>query len=225
VFVNWDRPLARIRVAIGEDKNDRGSRTTIHDTRRAFVSHLAGSFDVYLLDQCLGHAPRRAAALRRDRDGLQLTPRLCDIAAGRDRDRRVDRHAARPRNRQGARPARTNHRLRSGLQDRQGARSGFRRAWARRKRYKKSGHGHGDDGKTDPNDDRKDDPSMRLGRNAARGRGHRLLRRRIATGIVRRGSACRLLSGEQDGALVFLCARRRLKRAQGRSNNLPSKYE
>jgi integrase len=58
MFVNWDRPLARIRVAIGEDKNDRGSRTTIHDTRRAFVSHLAGAFDVDLLDQCLGHTRR-----------------------------------------------------------------------------------------------------------------------------------------------------------------------
>jgi integrase len=58
MFVNWDRPLARIRVAIGEDKKDRGSRTTIHDTRRAFVSHLAGSFDVDLLDQCLGHIRR-----------------------------------------------------------------------------------------------------------------------------------------------------------------------
>ena len=58
MFVNWDRSLARIRVAIGEDKNNRGSRTTIHDTRRAFVSHLAGQFDVDLLDQCLGHTRR-----------------------------------------------------------------------------------------------------------------------------------------------------------------------
>jgi integrase len=58
MFVNWDRMLARIRVAIGEDENVRGSRTTIHDTRRAFVSHLAGSFDIDLLDQCLGHTRR-----------------------------------------------------------------------------------------------------------------------------------------------------------------------
>ncbi len=58
MFVNWDRTLARIRVAIGEDKSDRASRTSIHDTRRAFVSHLAGSFDIDLLDQCLGHTRR-----------------------------------------------------------------------------------------------------------------------------------------------------------------------
>jgi integrase len=57
-FTNWDRSISRIRKAIGEDKNDPNSRTTIHDTRRAFVSHLAGRFDVDLLDQCLGHTRR-----------------------------------------------------------------------------------------------------------------------------------------------------------------------
>jgi integrase len=58
VFVNWDRLITRIRKAIGEDKNDRSARASIHDFRRAFVSHLAGAFDVDLLDQCLGHTRR-----------------------------------------------------------------------------------------------------------------------------------------------------------------------
>jgi integrase len=58
MFVNWDRPLARIRKKIDEDKKDRAARFTIHDIRRGFVSHLAGPFDVDLLDQCLGHTRR-----------------------------------------------------------------------------------------------------------------------------------------------------------------------
>jgi integrase len=57
-FTNWDRLLTRIRKAIGEDKNDRASRFSLHDIRRAFASHLAGEFDVDLLDQCLGHTRR-----------------------------------------------------------------------------------------------------------------------------------------------------------------------
>jgi integrase len=58
LFVNWDRLITRVRKAIGEDKNDRTARVSIHDTRRSFVSHLAGAFDVDLLDQCLGHTRR-----------------------------------------------------------------------------------------------------------------------------------------------------------------------
>jgi integrase len=54
-FTNWDRLLTRIRKAIDKDKRD---RFWIHDFRRAFVSHLAGEFDVDLLDQCLGHTRR-----------------------------------------------------------------------------------------------------------------------------------------------------------------------
>jgi integrase len=57
-FTNWDRLLTRIRKRIGEDKNDRAARVSIHDFRRSFVSHLAGSFDIDLLDQCLGHTRR-----------------------------------------------------------------------------------------------------------------------------------------------------------------------
>jgi integrase len=57
-FTNWDRSVSRIRKAIGEDKSDRAARVSIHDFRRAFVSHLAGSFDIDLLDQCLGHTRR-----------------------------------------------------------------------------------------------------------------------------------------------------------------------
>jgi integrase len=54
-FTNWERMLARVRKAAGEDKKDRAARVSLHDFRRAFVSHLAGLFDVDLLDQCLGH--------------------------------------------------------------------------------------------------------------------------------------------------------------------------
>jgi integrase len=50
--------ITRIRKQIGEDKSNRSARVTIHDTRRAFVSHLAGLFDLDLLDQCLGHTRR-----------------------------------------------------------------------------------------------------------------------------------------------------------------------
>jgi integrase len=57
-FVNWDRLITRIRKAIGEARTERAERVSIHDFRRAFVSHLAGQFDVDLLDQCLGHTRR-----------------------------------------------------------------------------------------------------------------------------------------------------------------------
>jgi integrase len=57
-FVNWNRLVSRVRKAIGEDKSDRVERVSIHDFRRAFVSHLAGLFDVDLLDQCLSHTRR-----------------------------------------------------------------------------------------------------------------------------------------------------------------------
>jgi hypothetical protein len=130
----------------------------------------------------------------------------------------------------GIRSSRRQGRRRS-LERRQGGRSRFRsRGCARRERYEKSGQAHGDDGKTDPNNDRKDDRSTRFGRNAGRRRGDRLLRGGIATGIVRRGeslppSRIWLLSGEQDEALVFPLRRTLPRAAQGRSSNLPSKYE
>jgi integrase len=57
-YANWDALLARIRAKIGEGKVSRDDRFSLHDIRRAFVSHLAGQFDVDALDQCLGH--RRA---------------------------------------------------------------------------------------------------------------------------------------------------------------------
>jgi integrase len=54
-YQNWDRLIARIRKAIGEDGLDRSDQFSLHDIRRAFVSHLAGQFDENALDQCLGH--------------------------------------------------------------------------------------------------------------------------------------------------------------------------
>ena len=54
-YCDWSRLLARIRKAIGEDGKGRDDRFSPHDIRRAFVSHLAGYFDVDALDQCLAH--------------------------------------------------------------------------------------------------------------------------------------------------------------------------
>jgi integrase len=57
LFVNWDRLITRVRKAVGDN------RFSIHDFRRAFVSHLAGAFDIDLLDQCLGHTRRGVLAV------------------------------------------------------------------------------------------------------------------------------------------------------------------
>jgi integrase len=48
----WNRIATRIRKRIGHADDQ---AFTFHDIRRAFVSHLAGRFDVDLLDQCLSH--------------------------------------------------------------------------------------------------------------------------------------------------------------------------
>ena len=55
--INWDHCVTRIRVAIGQGDLDRPRRFNLHDVRRGFASHLAGRFDVDLLDQTGG--PRR----------------------------------------------------------------------------------------------------------------------------------------------------------------------
>jgi integrase len=54
-FANWDPLLTRVRQKIGEDQRPRADRFSLHDIRRAFVSHLAGMFDVDSLDQILAH--------------------------------------------------------------------------------------------------------------------------------------------------------------------------
>jgi integrase len=51
----WNRIATRIRKRIGHADTPKDQAFTFHDTRRAFVSHLAGQFDVDLLDQCLSH--------------------------------------------------------------------------------------------------------------------------------------------------------------------------
>jgi integrase len=59
-YNGWASLAKRIRKAIGEGA--KAQHFTWHDTRRAFVSHLAEcGFDVDLLDQCLGH--KRAGTL------------------------------------------------------------------------------------------------------------------------------------------------------------------
>jgi integrase len=77
-YVGWNRLLTRIRKTLERDEAGRDHRFSVHDIRRGFVSHLAGRFDVDLLDQCLSHTrkgvlgiyqrsrrmPERAAAMR-----------------------------------------------------------------------------------------------------------------------------------------------------------------
>ena len=62
-YMNWDKLLTRIRARIGEDKNDKDDRFSLHDLRRAFVSHLAEDFDVDALDQVLAHKRSGVAAI------------------------------------------------------------------------------------------------------------------------------------------------------------------
>jgi integrase len=58
-FNGWQHALVRIRKAIGEGENDRGSRFNPHDIRRSFVSELAErKFDPDLLDLVLAHTRR-----------------------------------------------------------------------------------------------------------------------------------------------------------------------
>jgi integrase len=61
--MNWDKLLTRIRARIGEDKSAKDDRFSLHDLRRAFVSHLAEDFDVDALDQVLAHKRTGVAAI------------------------------------------------------------------------------------------------------------------------------------------------------------------
>jgi integrase len=76
-FDGWNRLAIRIRKRIGHADATKHKAFSFHDVRRSFVSHLAGQFDVDLLDQCLSHTrkgvfgiyqrssrvPERAAAM------------------------------------------------------------------------------------------------------------------------------------------------------------------
>jgi integrase len=100
LFVNWDRLITRVRKAIGEDKNDRTARASIHDFRRAFVSHLAGLFDIDLLDQCLGHTRRGVLAVyqrsARWSERVRALNAWADLILGVVEDRNVVPFRARP---------------------------------------------------------------------------------------------------------------------------------
>jgi integrase len=54
-FDGWTRLTTRVRARIGQKDAPKARAFTVHDVRRAFVSHLADRFDVDLLDQCLSH--------------------------------------------------------------------------------------------------------------------------------------------------------------------------
>jgi integrase len=62
-YTNWNKMLTRIRARIGEDKNSKDDRFSLHDLRRAFVSHLAEDFDIDALDQVLAHKRTGVAAI------------------------------------------------------------------------------------------------------------------------------------------------------------------
>lgn len=54
-YDGWDKLTTRIRKKIGQAEAGKDEVFAFHDIRRSFVSHLAGRFDVDLLDQCLSH--------------------------------------------------------------------------------------------------------------------------------------------------------------------------
>jgi integrase len=54
-YDGWNRLATRIRKRIGQAETAKQQAFSFHDIRRSFVSHLAGRFDVDLLDQCLSH--------------------------------------------------------------------------------------------------------------------------------------------------------------------------
>ena len=53
LFMNWTRLLSRVRKQVSGSDDFR-----LHDLRRGFASHLAGPFDIDVLDQCLSHVRR-----------------------------------------------------------------------------------------------------------------------------------------------------------------------
>ena len=55
-FDGFTRLMARIRKRVGQEDAPKNQAFTFHDIRRAFASHLAGRFDLDLLDQCLSHS-------------------------------------------------------------------------------------------------------------------------------------------------------------------------
>ena len=79
--------------AVGEDKNDRAARFSLHNIDTGFVSHLAGSFDVDLLDQCLGHSRRGVFGVYqrsvRWPERVQALNRWADLILGVIEDRNV----------------------------------------------------------------------------------------------------------------------------------------
>jgi len=54
-YDGWTRLMIRLRNRIGQAEAAKHQAFSLHDIRRAFVSHLAGRFDIDLLDQCLSH--------------------------------------------------------------------------------------------------------------------------------------------------------------------------
>ena len=72
-FVGWTRLIGRIRKCVGQGGANKAEAFTFHDTRRAFVSHLAGSLDEAALDQVLAH--RRAGVLGTYQKSLRMPER------------------------------------------------------------------------------------------------------------------------------------------------------
>jgi integrase len=63
-YNGFARLFKRIRAQIGKSEAAKAERFVLHDIRRGFVSHLAErSYDVDLLDQCLGHSRKGVFAV------------------------------------------------------------------------------------------------------------------------------------------------------------------
>jgi integrase len=62
-YDGWNRLALRLRKEIGQAKATKDEAFGFHDVRRSFVSHLAGRFDVDLLDQCLSHTRKGVFAV------------------------------------------------------------------------------------------------------------------------------------------------------------------
>jgi integrase len=78
----WTRILRRIRSKMGQDGLKRQNRFSLHDVRRAFVTHLADRFDENLLDLMLAHRPQsRAGASAAYQKAKRLPERAPVMAA------------------------------------------------------------------------------------------------------------------------------------------------
>lgn len=82
-FDGWTRLLRRIRKRLGQGEAPKAQRFSLHDVRRAFVSHLAEhGFDVDALDQVLGHSRKGVLAIYQHATRMRERARALEAWAG-----------------------------------------------------------------------------------------------------------------------------------------------